>query len=284
MSQASLEENFSSRENTLLKNNGAFFDTLPNPTTDEEVIIRGYDRVDTSETPLALSSNPNFIGPHDATNEALRLHERQAQNLAQVAVMNIAAYGREYVKVSTAVKHSLSDGILHLNDNFPGVGLDQQVDAFISKNMMSEYKSHDEVVADLEAERTAQSLAPQQPEHELQAKVNELKEDARKRLYAFVKARALLVESGVSAELIEKFSYTAGLMRAPEVEAYEREAQLDSVQKTPSPVDTGEVRLLDLFKSVLSPSFGRRALRSIGVLSPKSGEIKVVEQHDSTSR
>lgn len=274
MIQASLEGNFSSREDTLLENKPAL--------TTTDVIILGEDAY--SIEPNLDEFSPDFIGPHDATNEARPLLENQAKDLAKVAVMSFEAYGREYRKVATAARMNISQGYLRLNADFPGKNVEQQIDAFVTQQVMERYKPHDEVVADLAVEKAVQNLGSKQPEHELQEKVDKLESDARTRLHGIVRARALLVENGVSPEIIQQFDYTAGLMRVPESEAYERDMHLDPAQETPGLVDTSEIRLLDMFKNVLSSSFGRKTLHSIGILSPKSREIEIVDHKRSTTR
>lgn len=281
MTQVLPERNFSSREDTLRKNTDLGVETGA-PLTTSDVIILGEDLSEYHKIPYHREEG--FIGPLDATNEARPLLEMQSRDLAKVAVMNLVAYGREYQKVINAARGSVADGTLRLNGDYPDMPVEQQIDAFVSHTMADAYRSHDEVAAELALEKVAQNLGSKGPERELQLKVNGLEDSVRKLSGRILKVREMLIEKGASDEFIRKFDYETKLMTKPDQEAYEREMELDPEhEETPPLVDTGAINLFEMFKTVLSPSFGKKALRSIGILPPKSGAVDVIP-HSQTVR
>jgi hypothetical protein len=223
-----------------------------------------------------------FIGPMDASNEAWHLHEQQSRNLAMVAVMNIGAYGQEYRKVFNSVQNSVSEGILRFGKKYPNMTIDEQTDRFISQTMVSEYKSHDEVAANLKSENENLRVGTVGPDKELQLELNTARDLVKKQAIRILAVREKLVLRGASEEFMREFDYTTKLMTKPDQEAYEHEMELTSEAEIATLTNTGEIKLFDKFKYVLSASFGRKALRSIGILSPKSGEVTVIRQDEVT--
>lgn len=299
MIQVSPEGNFSSREDTLLKNKPDFMNPsafeatavpltttfsehgLTDPTT-SDVIILGEDRLSGAVAHPAY--DPDFIGPRDATNEARPLLENQARNLAQVAVMNFPAYNHQFLRVVEATRNSLDHGFIRLNTDYPKMLPDEQVEKFVTAEVMKAYKSHDEVAADLAKEKEIFRLTHGGPEQQLQIDLNEARKSLRAQGVAILKVREMLLRRGASEEFMKDFNYTTKLMTAPDREAYEHEKELAPEAEIAPLIDTVEVRLFDRFKAVIAPSFGLRALRSIGIRSPKSGEVTIIKQDTKTTR
>ena len=225
-----------------------------------------------------------FIGPMDASNEAWHLHEQQSRNLAMVAVMNIGAYGQEYRKVFNSVHNSVNGGILRFGKNYPNMTVDQQIDSFISHTMSSEYKSHDEVAVNLKSEKENLRVGTFGPDQELQLELNTMRDLVKKQATRILAVREKLVLRGASDDFMREFDYTTKLMTKPDQEAYELEKELTPEAEGAPLIDTNEITLFDKFKYVLSASFGRKALRSIGILSPKSGEVTVIRQDQEATQ
>ncbi|HEY8886127.1 MAG TPA: hypothetical protein VIM31_01355 [Candidatus Microsaccharimonas sp.] len=253
----------------------------PSVPTTSKVIILGEDMID--HLPPFATFDPDFIGPRNATNEARPLLETQSRNLAQVAVMNFPAYNHQFVRVVEAAKLSVSEGRLQLNAEFRNMHPDQQIEQFVTTAMMSAYKPRDEVVAELKTEKEKLRLGLGGPDKELQLELNSTRDLMAKQANRILSVRSKLVERGASEEFMREFDYTTKLMTKPEQEAYEHEKELTPEAEVAPLVDTGAIHLLDMFRNVLGPSFGRKALRSIGIHSPKSGEVTVVKQKESTA-
>ncbi|MBC7565161.1 hypothetical protein H7100_02970 [Candidatus Saccharibacteria bacterium] len=280
MSELLPERNFSSCEDAVLKN-------TTGPTT-SEVIILGEDTLycEDNVSYILPEYNPDFIGPRNATNEASPLLENRARMLAQIAVINLSAYGREYHKVILATKASIEEGVLNLNTDFKNMSVDEQVESFVSGSVISNMRSHDEVAAGLKLEKERLRVSQNGPDKELQLELNAtrdlVREQVIKTLAVTLEVRKKLVERGASDEFMREFDHTTKLMTQPDREVYELEKKLTPEAEAAPLVDTGEIKLFKMFKHVLSPSFGRRALQSIGILSPKSGPVTVVPVETTT--
>jgi hypothetical protein len=276
MTQVSPEVKNNFREDTLPEN-------MPDVTT-TDVIILGEDRREdvfngeAAFVHVPSSYDPDLIGPRDASDDSRRFLMRRAEDLAQIAVLNFGAYEGERARLVETTRQDVSEGHLRLNGEYKKMTADQQIEHFVMDAVNGSLKPRDEIVSDLAAERVAQDLGSRDAEQALQLEVDTLKELVLKQSGRILKVREMLVERGATEEFMREFDYTTKIMTKPDAEAYELEMKLDPDHETPPLVDTGAIRLFDKFMSVLSPSFGRKALRSIGILPPKSGEVQVVKQ------
>ena len=257
MTQASPEGNFSSREDTLLKNTSV-------------------------QTAGRFADDPNFIGPLDANDFARGFLLRRAHDLAEIGALQLSAYEGERARFVAATRQDVSEGRLRLNGEYKDMTVEQQVQYFVMDAINQSVTSRHEVEAELAVEKEAQNLGARDLESGLRLEVNKLKESLRLLSNGIFEVRGMLIERGASDEFMRTFYHATKLMTKPDQEAYELEMQLDTKHETPPLVDTGEVRLLERFKHVLSPSFGRRALRSIGIRSPKSGEVHIIRDTEKT--
>lgn len=251
MTQLFPEGNFNSREDTLLKNT-------------------------TERHPL------NFIGPHDATNEARGLLESQAQDLAKIAVMNFPLYDDYRTKVVALAKEAMAKGMLRLNSESKTMNADEQVEQFISTTIMAAYETHDEVVATLKMEKEQMRLGSSGPDKELQEELNATRELVAKQAKRILSIRSMLVERGASEEFMRDFDYTTKLMSRPEHEAYEHEKELTPEAEFAPLMNTEEVRIHRTFRDILATTFSRESLQRVGILAPHSGEVTIIRQEEKS--
>jgi|GEM_PF-2422122 len=290
MTQAFSAETFRSTEDTLPKNTNTWVDGV-DPLTTSDIVILGEDVHTTYENQpdftgplLPTIHDKEFIGPRDATDISRNFVMTRAKDLAQIAVKDFTAYEGERARFVSLVHERVNEGTLRLNDEYASLSVDQQLSKFVMDSINHSVKSKYEVESELEAERVALHLGSKGPERALQLEVNTLKKSVQNLAGRILKVREMLVEKGASEEFIKKFDYTTKLMSKPDLEAYEREMELDPEhEETPPLVDTAEITLLDRFKTVLSPSFGRKALRSMGVRAPKSAEVEVIAPSATTT-
>jgi len=233
----------------------------------------------------ALEKDPDFIGPHDATNEARPLLEIQARNLAQVAVMNFPAYNHELLKVMAATKSSVSAGLLRLGADFKADTVDKQVEMFVTATTMNVYQPHDEVAAELKADKERLRASMDGPDRALQLELNATRELVGAQAKRILAVRNMLIDRDASVEFLRDFDYTTKLMSQPDIEAYEQERSLTSEVEISPLVTTGEVRTYDKFMEVLAETFSIDALRRrVSIRAPQSAKVAVVVQPQGIER
>lgn len=294
MTQVSPEGNINFPEYTLRKNPEDFeenmtFDGIAEPLTTTRFgddatgpttsdIIQLSEDILRHQTPITQFAQE--LGPKDATNEDRGLLEHQLKDLAKIAVINFPLYDKYRAQAVTFVTKSVNSGNLRLGADFRNMNADEQIQQFVSKNVSEAYEPPEAVIVELTARKEELRLGSSGLERLLQAQLNEKKETIRKQGVSILAVRHMLKKRGATDDFLRDYDYEMKLMSKPEREAYEREKELTPDAEAALLVNTGEVKTHGSFLDILRRNFAKESLRRVGILAPRSAEVRVIAQSE----
>jgi len=257
------EVNESFWDDTLLKNTP---DTLTN-----EIIILGEDSY-----PLPTIHDPEFIGPHDATDLRRNFLETKARDLAKIAVTNFPVYEKYRAQAIAEVKDAISDGEIRLGAAFGRVAA-EQAEQFVVTTMAQAYEPQEAVVNKLTAhtEQALQKITT--PTVKLENDLIAAKEQIDLQGKRILQIRADLVDRGASEDFMRHYDYRMRLMTKPNQEAYELEMKLTPEADDAPLVNTGEVAIYDAFKELVK-QISKKGLDLVGIHAPESAAQQIVQR------
>jgi len=231
-----------------------------------------------SESPADITTLPGefdkeFIGPHDAVDNARGLLLRRAADVALIATKNSDALPHEYERFTRDVQTAVNEGRLRLANNYPTHDAHSQMSAFIADSIVEmdlENQKDEQSVAEKELE--ALQKVSQAQATSIEILTNDLKTEKEMVRTNNLLLRKALVEQGASTEMLLVFDKMTHLRTALEADADAAEAAEAATVQTETDATSA-----NKFRQAISSLISRKGLQKIGILAPRSAEISVVQ-------
>jgi len=225
---------------------------------------------DEAQTVEVISSDATekFVPAIDSSRGLL---ERQARDVAIVALANVGKLPGMYERYRHSVETAVDQGVLDLSAHYPAVEPADRLSHFVQKSVEDQLTGtpKDALLADVNYDKIAdvQTYAGIAPAAELQRENESLKKQRIAQQHTILELRALSLKNGATKEQMEAFDLVAKLATAPQIEAHEHEV-------------INSKSLTEKFKDIIRPLMSRKALAAIGLVSPRSAEVTVIHTED----